>query len=1102
MTKQGKSGQHESAGAAWAPKVHSSHFARTQGARRRRVPIKPLVMRAFVFLVMAGAYLVGAVSRADAQTTYFYRGNGFNLFSCGPYGTNGGLLCSNPPAGDTTYTSSDYVFANLSVSEPLTPNLSYYQIYWSGATTGNAPGFLLTMQDGQQTLSSANSGMSVVAQVTTDANGNIISPWNVTMCVISTNACISTVNDPGGPNGVGDSGGFGSNTTIPGGDGADNLTSPGAWYQGRAGTATWSYLAGEVYGIPFTPIELVTGGDGVPDSTQWDIYGGAGWTYGHGQVNSSGSTYLSAGAYADTAGPCTPSPAGDTCNIATGAGRGIAYYTFVNTQSAITVQLNSVLEGELINDSGGFAFAAVYLVDAGVFANTVPGGAGAAQFLLGNTSISDFQGPSLPSSLPIGIPAADILASATNTEQVSGNSDISVPVVTSQYTIGAGESVTVIFDVAAYAPPGVIGGGPATVNFADTLAPASVMFTDKNGNPVTQFLALAPPLSTPPTLGALALSTSTASAPVGTPATVTVTATDTNGNALPNATVFFSILSGPDSPNGGPAFTNASGQASFTYSGVGTGGTDVIQASAGSVSSSTASVTWTTPGPLATISLSPANATIPSGSETYTATGYDAFGNSLGNLTSNVTFNISSGNCSANVCTPSGTGTFTVTATATNSLGATITGTTQLTVGTTTTALTITASNTTMVYGSTPPTPTAEYTYGSVTLSATAPAGLTAPACVTSATSTTPVGTDSDANTCSGASGSNYAISYVAGNATVSQATASITLGNLTQTYTGSPLSVTATTSPTGLTVNITYNGSSTAPTAAGSYSVAASIATGGNYTGSATGTLLINQATASITLGNLNQTYNGSPLSVAATTTPAGLTVNITYNGSSIAPTAAGSYSVAASIATGGNYTGSATGTLVIKQASQSITFGSIPAQSVGNTVSLSASSTSGLAVSFSSTTPTVCSVSGAAALMLAAGTCTIQAAQAGNGNYTPATPVSVSFTVTAGATFKLVAQPNTETIKRGILAAFLLEAQSVDGFSGNVKITCAGGPSNSVCGEFPQTLNLQPNKTAVAISGILFPANTTPGTYTLTFTGTSGSDVVSTNAQFTVED
>lgn len=52
------------------------------------------------------------------------------------------------------------------------------------------------------------------------------------------------------------------------------------------------------------------------------------------------------------------------------------------------------------------------------------------------------------------------------------------------------------------------------------------------------------------------------------------------------------------------------------------------------------------------------------------------------------------------------------------------------------------------------------------------------------------------------------------------------------------------------------------------------------------------------MTLGNLNQTYDGSPKEVSATTSPqAGLAVAITYNGSSTAPTAAGSYSVVATV-------------------------------------------------------------------------------------------------------------------------------------------------------------------------------------------------------------
>jgi hypothetical protein len=141
---------------------------------------------------------------------------------------------------------------------------------------------------------------------------------------------------------------------------------------------------------------------------------------------------------------------------------------------------------------------------------------------------------------------------------------------------------------------------------------------------------------------------------------------------------------------------------------------------------------------------------------------------------------------------------------------------------------------------------------------------------------------------------------------------ATVTLNCPAATYNGSPKSATATTSPAGLTVNYTYNGSSTAPTNAGSYTVVGTI-NDTNYQGSASGTLVISKAPASVTLGSLAATYNGSQRNATATTSPvSNLTVNFTYNGSATAPTNAGSYTVVGTI-NDPNYQGSASGTLVI---------------------------------------------------------------------------------------------------------------------------------------------------------------------------------------------
>jgi hypothetical protein len=79
-----------------------------------------------------------------------------------------------------------------------------------------------------------------------------------------------------------------------------------------------------------------------------------------------------------------------------------------------------------------------------------------------------------------------------------------------------------------------------------------------------------------------------------------------------------------------------------------------------------------------------------------------------------------------------------------------------------------------------------------------------------------------------------------------------------------------------------------------------------------------------------------------------------------------------------------------------QAITFASIPSQTVNTTLPLTASATSGLPVSFASSTPLVCTVSGTTATLVAAGTCSIVASQAGNANYAPAAPVTQSFQVT----------------------------------------------------------------------------------------------------------
>ncbi len=161
------------------------------------------------------------------------------------------------------------------------------------------------------------------------------------------------------------------------------------------------------------------------------------------------------------------------------------------------------------------------------------------------------------------------------------------------------------------------------------------------------------------------------------------------------------------------------------------------------------------------------------------------------------------------------------------------------------------------------------------------------------------------------------------GTLVIAPAAATVTLGDLAQTYDGDPKPASATTEPAGLAVAITYGGGTAAPADAGSYAVAATVADP-NHSGTATGTLVIAPATATVTLGDLAQTYDGDPKPASATTEPAGLAVAITYDGDAAAPSDAGSVTVAATISDP-NYDGAASGTLIVSPAAATVSLVSL---------------------------------------------------------------------------------------------------------------------------------------------------------------------------------
>ncbi len=175
----------------------------------------------------------------------------------------------------------------------------------------------------------------------------------------------------------------------------------------------------------------------------------------------------------------------------------------------------------------------------------------------------------------------------------------------------------------------------------------------------------------------------------------------------------------------------------------------------------------------------------------------------------------------------------------------------------------------------------------------------------------------------------------------------------------------------------------SVVPTDAGSYTCAVTNAAG--TTVSSAFVLSVTATPAVVTLGNLAATYSGSPKAATATTVPAGLPVTFTYNGSAVAPTSAGNYTVVATV-NHPTYGGSATGTLVIARAVQTVAFAPLPTTiRVGTAFTLSATATSGGPV-------TLAVVGGGATLNgtsltpTAAAAITVRGAQAGDTNYLPA--------------------------------------------------------------------------------------------------------------------
>src|SRR5471030_2882000 len=162
------------------------------------------------------------------------------------------------------------------------------------------------------------------------------------------------------------------------------------------------------------------------------------------------------------------------------------------------------------------------------------------------------------------------------------------------------------------------------------------------------------------------------------------------------------------------------------------------------------------------------------------------------------------------------------------------------------------------------------------------------------------------------------------------------------------------------------------------------------------------------ITLASIaNRAFSTAPISISASAT-SGLPVSLSGSGAcSVSGATAtlvgiGTCTISATQFGSNSYNPAPTANTAfsVTIGSQVISFAAIPTQAISSgSVGATATATSGLAVSFASTTPTVCNISGSSINLLAAGTCSVTASQSGNANFNAAANITRSFTVTKAA-------------------------------------------------------------------------------------------------------
>jgi hypothetical protein len=248
-------------------------------------------------------------------------------------------------------------------------------------------------------------------------------------------------------------------------------------------------------------------------------------------------------------------------------------------------------------------------------------------------------------------------------------------------------------------------------------------------------------------------------------------------------------------------------------------------------------------------------------------------------------------------------------------------------------------------------------------------------------------------------------------------------------------------------------------------------------------GTPLTLRATAS---SGLAVSYSASPSTVCSVS---GATVTLVGSGScTITASQSGNSTYSAATSVGQTFT--------VNWQAQAINFAAITTQTVGTPLTLGATASSGLAVSYAASPSTVCSVSGTSATFVGSGSCTITGSQSGSSSYAAATPVSQTFTVKTNQSFTLSLSSPAVTIPSGGQGATdYIYVAPAGGFSGAVTLSAT----------LPQGISdafIQPGNVTSTNALFVLAAGPSvkPGAYVIPISGVSGSLNASVNLNVTV--